>query len=207
MTPPRLAHVFVFTSNLERMAGFYAAALGLRREDSADAGFVIMRANRGADVALHRLPPHIAATIAIDSPPAWREETALKICFATDDVVAQRGSIVAHGGQAKAPWSSSSTDFCECADPEGNVIQIFQRGTSWTACLYVGARVLPVAPPASGVTVAQRHPRPRWPGEASLPFIVPCNPRFPGPARGAVDPGRICQQPVQPAAAAWFSSP
>jgi predicted enzyme related to lactoylglutathione lyase len=124
---PRLAHVFVFTHDLERMAAFYAAALGLRRENTADAGFVLMRARAGADVALHQLPPHIAAGITIDTPPRWRDDTALKICFETDDLDAQRRAIVAHGGQAKDPWSWGGTDFCECTDPEGNVIQIFVR--------------------------------------------------------------------------------
>jgi len=127
MLPPRLAHVFVFTADLERMAAFYAAALGLCRENSSDAGFVIMRADAGADVALHQLPPDIAATIAITSPPRWRDDTALKICFATDDLAAQRALILRHGGCAKDPWSWNGTEFCECTDPEGNVIQIFCR--------------------------------------------------------------------------------
>jgi predicted enzyme related to lactoylglutathione lyase len=127
MAPPRFAHGFVFTSDLERMAAFYAGALGLRREDSADAGFVSMRAASGADVALHQIPPHIAETITIASPPAWREDTALMFCFETADLGALRDAIVAHGGQAKDPWSWGGTDFCECTDPEGNVLQIFHR--------------------------------------------------------------------------------
>jgi predicted enzyme related to lactoylglutathione lyase len=127
MAAPRLAQVFVFTSDLERMAEFYAGAFGLRREGSADAGFVIMRAATGADVALHQLPPHVAESITIATPPVWREDTALKFCFHTDDLAAQRVAIVAHGGQAKEPWSWAGTDFCECTDPEGNVIQIFCR--------------------------------------------------------------------------------
>jgi predicted enzyme related to lactoylglutathione lyase len=127
MSPPRLAHVFVFVSDLERMAAFYAGALALRRENSSDAGFVIMRATAGADVALHSLPPHIAASITIGSPPRWRDDTALKFCFETDDLDTQRRAILDHGGQAKDPWSWGGTRFCECTDPEGNVIQIFQR--------------------------------------------------------------------------------
>lgn len=123
----RIAHVFVFASDLERMAAFYAAALGLRREDTADAGFVMMRAEHGADVALHQLPPHIAQEATITTPPRWRDDTALKFCVEVDDLDAQRRAILDHGGQAKAPWSWSGTEFCECTDPEGNVIQIFHR--------------------------------------------------------------------------------
>ncbi len=127
MNSARLAHVFVFVADLERMAAFYAGAFGLQRENSADAGFVIMHAPSGAGVALHRLPQHIAETCTICSPPAWREDTALKFCFQTDDLAAQRAAILAHGGQAKDPWSWDGTEFCECTDPEGNVIQIFRR--------------------------------------------------------------------------------
>ncbi len=127
MPTSRLAHAFVFASDLERVAAFYAGAFGMRRENSSDAGFVIMRAAAGADVAIHSLPPHIAADISIGDPPRCRDDTAYKICFETDDLAAQRAAILAHGGQAKEPWSWEGIDFCECTDPEGNVVQIFQR--------------------------------------------------------------------------------
>jgi predicted enzyme related to lactoylglutathione lyase len=127
MKPPRLAHVFVFTSDLERMATFYAGALGLRREDSSDPGFVVMQASSGAGVALHQLPDDIRAQITIGSPPRWRDDTALKMSFQTDDLEAQRQAILDHGGQAKEPWAWAGTRLCECTDPEGNVVQIFQR--------------------------------------------------------------------------------
>lgn len=112
------------------MAAFYAAAFGLRREDSADAGFVMMRGTTGSDLALHQVPDRIAAKITIESPPVWRDDTAIKICFETDDSTAfweLRQAILDHGGRAKEPWSWEGTDFCECTDPEGNVVQIFCR--------------------------------------------------------------------------------
>ena len=127
MATSKLTHAFVFASDLERVAAFYAGAFGMRRESSADAGLVMMRAASGADVAIHSLPPHIAAQISIDEPPRWRDDTAYKICFETDDLAGQRAAILAHGGQAKEPWSWKGTAFCECTDPEGNVVQIFRR--------------------------------------------------------------------------------
>jgi predicted enzyme related to lactoylglutathione lyase len=117
----------VFTCDLETVAAFYVAALGMRRENSDDAGFVMMRAATGADVALHQVPPHIAEEIALQSPARWRDDTAYKLCFETDDLVAQRQAILDHGGQAKDPWSWGGTTFCECTDPEGNVIQLLHR--------------------------------------------------------------------------------
>ena len=127
MKPPRLAHVFIFTADLERMAAFYAGAMGLTRENSSDAGFVVMRGPNGGDVALHQVPPHILAEIDLASPPRWRDDTALKMTFETDDLDAQRQVILDHGGQAKDPWSWEDKRFCECTDPEGNVVQIFER--------------------------------------------------------------------------------
>ena len=110
------------------MAAFYAAAFGLHREDTAEPGFVMMRAEDGADLALHQVPPHVAEEIELTSPPQWRDETALKLCFEVEDLEGQRRAILEHGGQAKAPWSWQGCEYCECTDPEGNVIQIFGRG-------------------------------------------------------------------------------
>jgi predicted enzyme related to lactoylglutathione lyase len=128
MSHPRLAHAFVFAVDVERMVAFYQAAFGMRSEPSSDPGFVIMRGIAGgADLAVHGLPLPIAERITITSPPRWRDDTAYKICFETDDVVAQRQAILDHGGQAREPWAWEGTTFCECTDPEGNVVQIFQR--------------------------------------------------------------------------------
>jgi predicted enzyme related to lactoylglutathione lyase len=127
MPTSRLAHAFVFASDLERVAAFYAGAFAMRREPSSDAGFVIMRAASGADLAIHALPPAIAAQIDLADPPRWRDDTAYKICFETDDLAGQRALILKHGGQAKQPWSWEGAEFCECTDPEGNVVQIFRR--------------------------------------------------------------------------------
>jgi len=107
------------------MARFYEGAFDMRRENTSDDGFVVMRASSGADVAIHRLPPHIAADIEIADPACLRDDSAYKICFETEDLAAARSAIIAHGGQAKQPWSWEGTDFCECADPEGNIVQIF----------------------------------------------------------------------------------
>jgi hypothetical protein len=86
-----------------------------------------LRGTGGADLALHQVPEHIAAEITIESPPRWRDDTTYKICFETDDLAALRGAIIEHGGQAKEPWSWEGTDFCECTDPEGNVVQTLSR--------------------------------------------------------------------------------
>lgn len=130
MPPARLAHTFVFVCDLERMIDFYVRALDFTREDTADAGFVMLRGAAGGDLALHRVPEHVAEAIALTSPAAWREESAMKLSFATDDLAGQRQCILDHGGQAKAPWSWDGREYCECADPEGNVVQLIADARS-----------------------------------------------------------------------------
>ena len=57
-----------------------------------------------------------------------KNDTAYKLCFETDDLEATRAAVLAAGGLAKEPWVWEGTRYCECADPEGNVVQLFVRG-------------------------------------------------------------------------------
>ena len=127
MPSARLAHGFVFVKDLDRMVLFYEHALGMYAHPSSDAGFVKMASPAGgAKVALHALPTAIAAQIDIADPPRIRSDTAYKLSFETDDFDGIRAAILANGGQAEAPWSWEGRQYCECADPEGNVIQIVE---------------------------------------------------------------------------------
>ena len=122
----RLTHGFVFVRDLERMVRFYRDAFDMTPERSADPGYVMMRPVSGAAVALHELPADVAAAPTVER---WREDSAYKLCFETEDVERLRAAIVAHGGQAKEPWSWEGRLYCDCADPEGNVLQILSERT------------------------------------------------------------------------------
>jgi predicted enzyme related to lactoylglutathione lyase len=123
----RLAHVMIFVKHLEPMSAFYSRVFGLTPEPSSDARFLVLKSDTGAGIALHVLPYQIAECIQLTDPPVWRDETAYKVCFDVSDLEAYRQRILAAGGQAKDPWQWEGTRFCECTDPEGNVIQIFRR--------------------------------------------------------------------------------
>ena len=121
----RLSHGFVFVLDLGRMIAFYRDAFGMTPRPSSDPGFVRMDAVDGAGIALHLLPPHVRQHVHVTEPPRWRDDTAYKLCFETDDLDALRRAILASGGQAREPWTWEGTTFCECTDPEGNVVQIW----------------------------------------------------------------------------------
>ncbi|MCB9684633.1 MAG: VOC family protein [Alphaproteobacteria bacterium] len=126
----RLSHAFVFVKHLESMVRFYEEVFGLVPTPTADPGFVRMLPGPdapagAAGVALHRVPAAIADQIHLTTPPTVRSDSATKICFETDDLPALRVAIVTHGGLAPDPWTWEGTTHCECADPEGNVLQIF----------------------------------------------------------------------------------
>jgi len=126
MTEARLAHVMIFVKDVPKMAAFYERAFELTREPSSDPGFVVLKSPSGAGVALHALP-EVFASLARKTPPDWREDACQKVCFEVADLDARRQRILDAGGQAKDPWLWERSRFCECADPEGNVLQIFEK--------------------------------------------------------------------------------
>lgn len=121
----RLDRLLLFTGDLPRALTFYRDALGLAVVTDDQPGFVVLRAASGAELALHAIPPDVAGAVA--SPPTWREDTSFKPCFAVDDLDAACHAVRAHGGQTRAPWAWAGTVYCECADVDGNVVQLFQR--------------------------------------------------------------------------------
>jgi predicted enzyme related to lactoylglutathione lyase len=127
VTTSRLAHVMIFVKDVPSMARFYEQAFELAPEPSSTPDFVLLGAPNRARIALHALPDAFAAHVRDANPPAFREEACLKACFEVADLDAQRRRILDCGGQAKEPWQWQGTRFCECADPEGNVLQIFER--------------------------------------------------------------------------------
>lgn len=125
----RLSHALVFVRDLDPMAAFYASVFGLEHapSDAGDAtdGTALLRGAGGAELLLHRVPPHVIGEIK--QPADWREDTAIKLCFAVDDLDATRQALLSAGGQAKEPWAWRGADYCDCCDPEGNVIQLVAR--------------------------------------------------------------------------------
>ena len=112
----RLRRAILFAKNIDVMTAFYRDAVGLR--------LVPGKTTRGwiefEDLALHAIPDSIAAAIQIQSPPAARSDSAIKLVFEVADLTAARAHLEEHGAVMREarPWG------CDGLDPEGNVFQI-----------------------------------------------------------------------------------
>ena len=116
-----LRGAILFVKDVPRMRAFYSEGLGLRvREETATPEWIELETGR-AVLALHAIPEHIANSIGIATPPEPRADTPLKLVFETEDFVAARTRLVAHGATMFEPRNPRS---CDGLDPEGNVFQI-----------------------------------------------------------------------------------
>lgn len=129
MTGPRLAHALIYAHDLAALAAFYTRALALEAEPTEHAGYQVLRGPGGPVLALHALPPHVAASMVITSPPARREDTAIKPCFEVEGLETARAQIQAAGGAVDAAWTWGGLHACDAVDLEGNVFQVFVRET------------------------------------------------------------------------------
>jgi predicted enzyme related to lactoylglutathione lyase len=124
--PPLTAAVYAHDA--ARLAAFYEQALGLQRLE-AGASFVLLGA-AGLELAVVQVPPAVAATFSIDTPPQLREDTPLKLSLRVADIEALRTAITAQGGGLKPPeaaWSWRGARHLDGWDAEGNVFQLRQR--------------------------------------------------------------------------------
>jgi predicted enzyme related to lactoylglutathione lyase len=116
-----LLHALVFVADVARMQAFYIGVFDLVPEAGGDAELVRLRGADGAPgIALHRLRD----TDPVATPPAWREDSYVKLCFAVADLDAARARVAQHGGETREPWTWEGRQFSEAVDPEGNRLQL-----------------------------------------------------------------------------------
>lgn len=117
----RLRHAILYVVDLPRLTAFYRDGLGLPVDQAASAPSWVVLDAGGAALALHAIPPAIAAGIAIAQPPVPREDTPIKLGFEVADLTAARARLEAHGATMQAPTAWGT---CDGVDPEGNVLQL-----------------------------------------------------------------------------------
>lgn len=125
MSGPVRNGVFVYALDLERLAGFYQAVLGLRRVHATAELVVLQPQDSDIQLVLHAVPAPIAATITITTPPLRRDNTALKFFFTVASLPAARQRAASLGGEVGSErWQGPGFVVCNACDPEGNVFQV-----------------------------------------------------------------------------------
>lgn len=124
MPGPARAGAVIYAKDVVVLTSFYQALLAAELL-YADTEHAVLQS---ADVQLviHAIPRHIAATIDIASPPAPREETAIKLFFTVPSLEWSRDLVTRHGGSFTQSqlWEGPGFTACNAVDPEGNVFQV-----------------------------------------------------------------------------------
>jgi catechol 2,3-dioxygenase-like lactoylglutathione lyase family enzyme len=116
----KLAQIILFTRDIARLQAFYSGLFGFPPLSVED-GWVRLDAG-GAVLALHAIPPHVAA-----DDTGERDDASIKVCFHVDDVDATRATLVAAGIRMRKVHRYQDIVFCDGLDPDGNVFQITTR--------------------------------------------------------------------------------
>jgi predicted enzyme related to lactoylglutathione lyase len=123
MPGPARAGLFVYAKDLARLARFYEALLGMTRLHATDE--MVVLESQDVQLIVHAIPPHIAATFEITTPPQRREDTALKFFFTVPTIAAARAQAPALGGEVMLQqWQGPGFVVCNACDPEGNIFQV-----------------------------------------------------------------------------------
>ncbi len=120
MTQRVRAQAVVYVGDLERMRGFYERCFGLTAAEAED-GYC------GLESAAWRLMlVRSAEAVPAATPAARRANTPVKLGFAVGSIEALEPIVAGLGGRLDDAWEFSGATYCDCVDPEGNVVQLIQ---------------------------------------------------------------------------------
>jgi predicted enzyme related to lactoylglutathione lyase len=123
MAGPARAGPFLYAKDFARVASFCESVLGIARRHASEDLVVLQSPD--IQLVVHAIPPHIAAEIAITTPPRRREDTALKFFFTVPSIADARAEAAQLGGAVYAEnWEGPGFVVCNACDPEGNVFQV-----------------------------------------------------------------------------------
>ena len=119
-----LQGLVIFAKNKEKVSEFYQQALSLKLAESDKTHDLLVGA--GHEVVVHAISKAYAQSIEIATPPAPRDESAMKPTFVVDDLEVVRAAAKATGGflkPLKQAWRFRGFVVLDGWDPEGNIIQ------------------------------------------------------------------------------------
>jgi hypothetical protein len=121
-----MSSLVVFSINVRRLAMFYGSVLGAEpiEERSGDIRLI----NERHEILIHSIPKKIARDIEITSPPAPRDNSALKPVFDVASLERALRSVEGTGGVVTSRgFSLDGLTRRDVLDPDGNVIQLRSR--------------------------------------------------------------------------------
>jgi len=118
----------LFARNLDRVATFYSAVLGL--DEASRAGDHILLESPGFQLVVHRAVSSGSGVDGAGSTPLRRATAAFKPVFFVPSISRLRSVAEANGGvmePADKEWSFNGVTVCDGLDPEGNVVQFREQ--------------------------------------------------------------------------------
>ena len=116
----------IFAVNVKALASFYAAVLEISPTPKpGDTKKDIRLGGKGIELLIHSIPPRIAKTIVIKSPPVSRDIAAMKPVFDVKSLSKAEEQVTLRGGVVtKVTFTIDGLIRRDVLDPEGNVIQL-----------------------------------------------------------------------------------
>jgi len=123
MAGPARAGLFLYAKDLHGLAAFYESVLAMSRAHSS--GELIVLNSPDVQLIVHAMPPDIAKSVTITSPPQKRENSAMKFFFTVPSIAAAESIASILGGAVfSEQWRGPGFNVRNACDPEGNVFQI-----------------------------------------------------------------------------------
>ncbi len=123
MPGPARAGALIYAKDLGKLSSFYQELLSMTLLN-ADAEHHVME-SADFQLILHAIPPHIAATVEIATPPEPREEQAIKLFFTVPSLSAAAETAASLGGSLFGQeYEGPGFRVRNGLDPEGNIFQV-----------------------------------------------------------------------------------
>ncbi len=119
----------LYAQDLDRVAAFYSAVLGLETAGRDDEHVVLE--SPGFQLVVLRSRGQ-ASTAPIAVPPVRRADAAFKPVFFVPSIAQVRASAETLGGVLNGPekeWRFDGWKVCDGLDPEGNIVQFRERAS------------------------------------------------------------------------------
>jgi predicted enzyme related to lactoylglutathione lyase len=121
-----VVNLVIFAVDVNKVAAFYQAVLGVSpRPNPGDNKKDLRLCRANEEILIHSIPAHITKTIKVQTPPAPRDDSAMKPIFDVEALTESLAQVSGKGGVVTAmTFTLDGLTRHDVLDPEGNVIQL-----------------------------------------------------------------------------------